>query len=230
MRGLLALPVVAALTVLFGVPAILCSAVGARRRARACTTAWGRSLLRVIGVNVVVVGAAHVPRVPAVYAANHGSVLDFPVLFGHLPVDFRIVHKRSLLLVPIVNLYLKAAGHISIDRANAFRARRSLARAAEKIRAGSSVVVFPEGTRSAHGEVGAFKRGSFLLAVRSGAPVVPLSLAGVKAVIPAGLRGMRRGTVHLIVHPPVATAGRSDADAGALAEEVRRIVAGGCAA
>jgi 1-acyl-sn-glycerol-3-phosphate acyltransferase len=152
------------------------------------------------------------------------------VLFGHLPVDFRIIHKRSLYLVPIINLFLRAGGHISIDRSNAFRARRSLAWAEEKIRGGTSVVVFPEGTRSAHGEVAAFKRGSFLLALRAGAPVVPLSLAGVKACMPAGLRGMRTGTVRLIVHEPLATAGRDEGDAGALAEEVRRIVAAGCAA
>jgi 1-acyl-sn-glycerol-3-phosphate acyltransferase len=229
-RGIVFVPLLAALTVLFGIPAVACCLVGAPRGARQVATAWGRTLLRVMGVRVVLEGVTHLPAGAAVYAANHGSVLDFPVLFGHLPVDFRIVHKRSLYLVPLVNLYLRAGGHIAIDRGNAFSARRSLARAADVIRAGASVVVFPEGTRSAHGEVASFKRGSFLLAVRSGAPVVPLSLAGVKAVMPSGLRGMRPGTVRLVVHPPVATAGRADAEAGALAEEVRRIVAHGCAA
>jgi 1-acyl-sn-glycerol-3-phosphate acyltransferase len=229
-RGVLAVPLLAVLTALFGLPAIACGIVGARRGARRVTTAWARSLLRVVGVSVVVQGARHIPEGPAVYAANHGSVLDIPVLFGHLPVDFRIVHKRSLYLVPVVGLYLYAAGHIGIDRASAFRARQSLRRAAEKIRRGASILVFPEGTRSAHGEVAPFKRGSFVLAVRSGAPIVPLSLAGVKAVMPAGLRGMRPGTVHLIVHPAMPTAGRAPEDAGRLAEEVRRIVAAGCAA
>ena len=226
----MAVPLLAVLTVLFGLPAIACGLLGAHRGARKITTAWARTLLRVMGVKVVVEGAPHLPRGPAVYAANHGSVLDIPVLFGHLPVDFRIVHKRSLYFVPVVGLYLYAAGHIAIDRMSAFRARKSLERAAEKIRRGSSLLVFPEGTRSAHGEVAPFKRGSFVLAVRSGAPVVPLSLAGVKALMPTGLRGMRSGTVHLIVHPPLPTAGRAPGEAGALAEEVRRIVAGGCAA
>lgn len=230
MRGLVAVPLLAVLTVLFGLPAIACGLLGARRGARKITTAWARAILRVMGVKVVIEGAPHLPRGPAVYAANHGSVLDIPVLFGHLPVDFRIVHKRSLYLVPVVGLYLYAAGHIAIDRMSAFRARKSLERAAENIRSGASVMVFPEGTRSAHGEVAAFKKGSFVLAVHSGAPVVPLSLAGVKAVMPTGLRGMRPGTVHLIVHPPLPTSGRAPGDAGALAEEVRRIVAGGCAA
>lgn len=230
MRGLLALPLLFALSIVFGLGAIACSLVGARRRTRRITKAWARALLRVVGVKVVVVGLPHLPPGAAVYAANHGSVLDFPVLFGHLPVDFRIIHKRSLYFVPLINLFLHAGGHIAIDRTNPFRAQRSLVHAAEKIRGGTSVVVFPEGTRSAHGEVATFKRGSFLLAVRSGAPVVPLSLAGVKGVMPAGLRGMRTGTVRLIVHAPVPTAGRAEGEAEALAEEVRRIVAAGCAA
>src|SRR5687768_5850783 len=230
MRGVLALPLLAALSCVFATAAIACSLVGAHRRTRQVNTSWARTLLRIVGVKVVVEGAGHIPPGAAVYAANHGSVLDFPVLFGHLPVDFRIIHKRSLYLVPLINLFLFAGGHISIDRGNAFRARKSLDRAAERIAGGTSVVVFPEGTRSEHGEVGVFKRGSFLLAVRSGVPVVPLSLAGVKTCMPAGLRGMQTGTVRLIVHPPLATTGRSDADAGDFAEEVRRIVAGGCAA
>jgi 1-acyl-sn-glycerol-3-phosphate acyltransferase len=229
-RGLVSAPLLALLTLAFGIPAIALGVLGARRAARRITTAWARALLRVVGVRVVVEGAGHLPGGPAVYAANHASVLDIPVLFGHLPVDFRIIHKRSLLLVPVVGVYLFAAGHVAIDRKNAFRARRSLARAAETIRRGASMIVFPEGTRSAGGEVAAFKRGSFLLAVRTAAPVVPLSIAGVKAVIPRGLRSLRPGTVRLVVHRPLATGGRDERDAGHLAEEVRRIVAGGCAA
>ena len=230
MRGVLAVPLLAVLTALFGLPAIACAVVGARRGARRVTSAWARTLRWVVGVEVTVEGILNLPPGPAVYAANHGSVLDIPVLFGHLPVDFRIMHKRSLWRIPVVGLYLYAAGHIAIDRVSGFRARRALDRAAERIRAGASVLAFPEGTRSAHGEVAPFKRGSFVLAMRAGAPVVPLSLLGVKAVMPTGLRGMKPGTVHLIVHPPLPTAGRAPEGAGALAEEVRRIVAAGCAA
>ena len=98
-----------------------------------------------------------------------------------------------------------------------------------RIRGGTSVAVFPEGTRSREGTVGRFKRGSFLLALEAGVPVVPVSLCGVKRVAPGGLR-VRGGRVRLLVHPPVATAGRGTEQAGALAEEVRRIVMTACEA
>ena len=88
-------------------------------------------------------------------------------------MDFRIVHKRSLYLVPVLGLYLYASGHIGIDRGNAFRARKGLQRAAARVARGPNVVVFPEGTRSPESAVGPFKRGSFVLALEAGVPVVP---------------------------------------------------------
>jgi 1-acyl-sn-glycerol-3-phosphate acyltransferase len=177
---------------------------------------------------VLVHGADNVPRGPAVYAANHGSALDIPILFGHLPAEFRVIHKRSLYRVPVVGQYLYVGGHIGIDRANPFQARKSLERAVDRIRGGTSVVVFPEGTRSPDEKVRPFTRGSFVLAAMAGVPVVPLSLVGVKRVVPGGLLGLNPGTVLLTVHPALPTAGRSVEDAAALADEVRRIVLQGC--
>jgi len=170
------------------------------------------------------------PRGPVIYAVNHGSVLDIPVLFAHLPGSFRIVHKRSLYLLPLIGLYLYSGGHIGIDRGKAFRARKSLDEAARRIAAGTSVAAFPEGTRSADGSVRPFKKGSFVLAIQAGVPVVPVSLSGVKRVAPRGLFRLRPGELAMTLHPPVATAGRCLEEAGALAEQVREIVARGCAA
>jgi 1-acyl-sn-glycerol-3-phosphate acyltransferase len=147
-------------------------------------------------------------------------------VFGYVPVDFKILHKRSLYLIPIVGQYLYTAGHIGIHRGSGFKARRGLARAAARIRGGTSVVVFPEGTRRRGEGVGAFKRGSFVLALEAGVPVVPLSIIGVKRLSFGALR-VRAGQVRLVVHPPVATAGRGAEQAAALAEEVRRIVVAG---
>jgi 1-acyl-sn-glycerol-3-phosphate acyltransferase len=230
LRVLLSVPVALACTVAFALPSIAVGLVDhSGRFARRAAFAWGRLLLMTWGVRVVVAGRENVPAGPAVYAANHGSALDIPILFGHLPVDFRIIHKQSLYYVPVLGAYLYLGGHIGIDRANAFGARRSLARAAERIRRGTSVAVFPEGTRSRDATVRTFKRGSFVLAVSAGVPVVPVSLAGVKRLAPRGLLRMKPGTVRLTIHPAVPTAGRDARDAAELADQVHRVVAAACA-
>jgi 1-acyl-sn-glycerol-3-phosphate acyltransferase len=198
------------------------------RTTRRIGGAWSRLLLRVLRVEVRVSGAAHLPSGPALYAANHGSMLDIFIVFGHLPVDFRIVYKRSLSLLPLVGWAIWLGGHIPIDRGNAFRARRSLRAAAQRIRSGTSVVVFPEGTRSPDSSVRLFKRGSFSLALEAGVPVVPVSLAGVKAVVPKGLASLRPGLVLVGISPPVPVEGRTANEVEAFAEEVRRLVAAGC--
>jgi len=227
LRALVAVPVILVATLVLMGPALL---VGVFDRsghsAHAIARSWARIVLRACGVSVEVEGATPPPG-PALYAANHASALDIPLMFGYLPVSFRIIHKRSLSLVPVIGWFLLLGGHIAIDRGNPFRAKRSLERAAERIRRGTSVAVFPEGTRSRDGQVGHFKRGSFALAASAGAPVVPVSLVGVKDVVPHGVWSVRSGRVRLVVHPAVATQGLSSDAAAALAEEVRMVVARG---
>lgn len=185
------------------------------------TRGWARIVLLCAGVKVQVEGAQHVPAGPAVYAANHVSALDIPLLFACLPADFRIIHKDSLYWAPVIGQYLYFGGHVGVDRKNAFRAKQSLKRAAQRIREGMSVAVFPEGTRSPDGRLQDFKRGTFVLALDAGVPVVPVSLIGVKALVPEGLVRARPGRVILRLHAPVPTSGRS---AEAVAEEVREII------
>jgi 1-acyl-sn-glycerol-3-phosphate acyltransferase len=229
LRFLAACVFAAASTVACGAPAI---AFGLARRlaaARTFTRAWGRGILWVAGVRVEVQGEENVPAGAAVYAANHASALDIPLLFAHLPVDFRIIHKRSLYAVPVIGLYLRVGGHVPVERGRAFQSRRSLEQAAERIRGGTSVVVFPEGTRSRTVGVAPFKRGSFLIAVEAGVPVVPVSLVGVRAILPGG-PVVRPGRVKIVVHPPLPTTGTGPEKASELAERVRRIVAAACEA
>jgi 1-acyl-sn-glycerol-3-phosphate acyltransferase len=222
-------PFAAALTALFGTLAVAGALIDrSGRTTREIGGAWSRGLLRLAHVKVAVSGLEHVPAGPAVYAANHASALDILVVFGHLPVDFRIVYKRSLSLLPLIGWAIWLGGHVPIDRRNAFRARRSLDLAARRIRGGTSVVVFPEGTRSPDGAVRRFKRGSFSLAIDAGVPVVPVSLVGVKSVVPKGFASIRPGRLQVVLAAPVPVAGRRPEDAEALAEEVRRIVAAGC--
>jgi 1-acyl-sn-glycerol-3-phosphate acyltransferase len=231
LRARLGLPLVPLATLAFGLAAIAAGLLDrSGSQARRLAGAWARLVLGACGVRVGLVGRENVPSGPAVYAANHGSALDIPILFGYLPVEFRVIHKRSLYLLPIVGQYLKVAGHIGIDRGRPFQARRSLADAARRIRGGASVVVFPEGTRSPGAEVQPFKRGSFMLAASAGVPVVPVSLVGVKRLAPRGLLRLRSGSVQLKIHAPLRL--EAAADAGQqlerIAAEAQRIVAQGC--
>jgi 1-acyl-sn-glycerol-3-phosphate acyltransferase len=228
LRIALVVPLIVADTLVFSLLAI--GAGPLDRSGKFCSAiarGWARVLLFGLGVRVAVEGSSNLPRGPAVYAANHGSALDILILCGYLPADFRFIHKRSLYLIPVLGWSLWAAGHVGIDRSNPFRARKSLHAAARRIHDGTSVAVFPEGTRSPDAGVRPFKRGSFVLALEAGVPVVPVSLGGVKRVVPRGLSTLRPGTVRLAIHPALSTEGRTVEAAESLAEEVRRVVASG---
>jgi 1-acyl-sn-glycerol-3-phosphate acyltransferase len=225
-----AVPLILIVTLVLGIPALVLGLVDRSGRwPHAIARRWARLVLGACGIHVVVEGAENVPAGPAVFAANHSSALDIPILFGHLPVQFRIIYKRSLSALPLVGWYLYLGGHIAIDRGNPFKARKSLDRAAERIRHGTSVAVFPEGTRGSATTLGIFKRGSFLLAIDAHAPAVPVSLVGVKSVAPHGIATLRPGTVAIRIQPQVPTA-RDREEAEALAAEVREAVLRGCEA
>jgi 1-acyl-sn-glycerol-3-phosphate acyltransferase len=228
LRALVAIPVIGLATLVLGGPALLGGLLDrSGRTPHAIARLWARIITFSCGIHVETQGLASLPE-PAVFAVNHASAFDIPLLFGFLPASFRIVYKRSLSLVPFIGWYLFLGGHVAIDRANPFRAKRSLEKSAERIRRGTSVVVFPEGTRSSDGRVGHFKRGSFSLALDAGVPVVPVSLVGVKDVVPRGVLSVRPGRVGLVAHAPIPTAGLSAEDAMRLAEEARVVVARGC--
>lgn len=183
---------------------------------------WATAILAAAGVRVTLDLRRDLPAGPVVFVSNHVSALDIPILFEALPRPFRIVYKSSLLYVPLMGLFLAAGRHIAIDRSRAFSARRSLAAAARRIHNGVSVALFPEGTRSGDLGMGAFKRGSFKLAVEADVPVVPVSLIGLRKVARGGR--ITPGPVLVRVHEPLATeAGPGAVESlAASAEEVIR--------
>lgn len=159
-------------------------------------------ILRAARVTTATEFMAPLPHTPVVFVSNHVNVLDIPILFAALPRPFRIVYKSSLLYVPLMGLFLAASRHIAIDRSRAFKARRSLAAAARRIRNGVSVALFPEGTRSGDAGMGAFKLGSFKLAIEAQAPVVPVTIIGLGAVM--GRRYLKPGHVRVRIHQALA--------------------------
>lgn len=172
---------------------------------------WSRSLLRICGVRVVLHGAEHIDRTRScIYASNHASMFDIPVVIAGLPDDIRLVYKKELERIPVFGWGLKWGSYIGIDRGRGAEARKSLDEAIEKIRRGASVLLFVEGTRTPDGKLQQFKRGAFHLAARAGVPVVPLTINGSYTIVPKHSLRIRPGTVDLILSPPVTVTGKGD--------------------
>ena len=124
----------------------------------ACARVWSWLILKTSGIRVRVEGLEHVhPGENAIYCANHQSAMDIPVLFVNLPAQFRFVAKRSLFNMPFMGWHLRRSGHIPVDRDRPREALKSMKKAAQEIREGKSVLLFPEGHRSRSGELQPFK-------------------------------------------------------------------------
>jgi 1-acyl-sn-glycerol-3-phosphate acyltransferase len=183
---------------------------------------WSRAVLWVAGVRVNVEARGKlVPGQAYVFMANHLSTVDIWALFVALPVRVRMIAKKQLSRIPLFGWAMLAGRFIFIDRANAIAARRSIDEAKRRIRGGHSVLLFPEGTRSRDGKLGAFKKGGFHLAIDSGVPVVPLAILGTRECMPRDSLLLRAGPVHVVIGEPVPTTGLTDEDRHRLLEKVR---------
>ncbi len=186
---------------------------------------WSWLILTTCGVRVSLSGLENLETERHyIFAANHQSIYDIPILFALLPFSFRILYKESLNRVPFMGWHLYFCGHISVDRSNPVRARQSLERAAKKIKQGTSVVIFPEGTRSKNGSIGRFKQGSFLLAIKSGVPVVPITISESWRIMKRGEVTVHPGTVKVHVERPIPVEELEDGAAIDLAKQVREVV------
>jgi 1-acyl-sn-glycerol-3-phosphate acyltransferase len=137
--------------------------------------------------------------------ANHQSNYDIPVLLGYLPGQFRWLAKAELFKIPIFGRSMRGCGYISIDRFNRQSAIESLNKAADRIKNGASVVIFPEGTRSPDGGIMAFKKGGFVLAIDAGVPIIPVVIDGTRGIMPKKRMLIKPNRVLLKVLPAVET-------------------------
>jgi 1-acyl-sn-glycerol-3-phosphate acyltransferase len=186
---------------------------------------WAWLILKTCGVDVEVEGQQSlVPGRTYVLASNHQSLFDTPIVFAYLPLSFRILYKKSLNRIPFLGWHLFLSGHVGVERENPTRARASLDHAAERIRRGMSVVVFPEGTRSYDGVMRPFRKGSFRLALKAGTPIVPLSISGSYRVMKRGKVTVYPGKVTLRIGEPIAVEGLTEEDAPTLSDRVREVV------
>jgi len=187
---------------------------------------WSRVILGVPGVKLEVKMRAPLePGRPYVFMPNHASMVDIWAVFVAIPASFRFIAKKQLASIPLFGWAMSAGRFIFIDRQNAASARRTMDEASRRIRAGQSVVIFPEGTRTRDGRLMPFKKGGFHLAIDSGAAVVPVAIKGSREVMPRGAALIRAGTVTLEVDAPIPTTGLTTSDRDALIEKVRSRVA-----
>jgi 1-acyl-sn-glycerol-3-phosphate acyltransferase len=222
------IPVIGIYTIVLGTLSLASTFVDRRgRTAHACARVWSWLILATTGVAVDVGGLDRLePARTYVFVANHQSIYDIPVVFASLPFQLRIIAKESLGAFPFLGWHLRRSGHLLVNRRNPDRGG-ILRRWKALVGDGLSLIVFPEGTRSADGQVGEFKPGSFVLAIEAGLPVVPISIDGSRLVMRKGELTARPGRVRLTVHSPIDAAESDVRAARELAARVRAIVAAG---
>ncbi len=193
-----------------------------------CARAWSWLILKTTGVTVRVNGLERLdPSRSYVFASNHQSIYDIPILFASLPFQLRIIAKASLGRIPFMGWHLQRTGHVLVDRSKP--GAGVVKKMARLVAAGHSLIVFPEGTRSTDGTVARFKGGSFLIALEAGLPVVPISVQGSRHVMFRGRLMVCPGNVTITVHEPIETSGLPRDAVRAFSSRVHTVVASAAA-
>lgn len=164
------------------------------------------------------------PRGPYVFVMNHQSMLDIALAFMLIPLNLRFIAKRVLKSVPFLGWYMARTRMVFVDRANRRQALASLAQAGRQIREGASIIAYPEGTRSTGGEILPFKKGTFVIAIEAGVPIVPVAVDGSNFVVPRGSLLMHPHRVRVKIGEPIPTAGLTQDDLEILIRRVRDAV------
>ena len=165
---------------------------------------WCRLLCKLNGVKVEIVGEENIlTDKPQIFVSNHQGYFDIFALSGYLPVQIRWVAKSSLFKIPFMGWAMAASGYIPVERNNRKKSYEAFNKTIEKIKAGNSIIIFPEGTRSEDGKIGPFKKGSNLIAGRSKSPMVPVTIIGSGDIIKKGSAVVTPGLVKVIISPPV---------------------------
>jgi 1-acyl-sn-glycerol-3-phosphate acyltransferase len=186
---------------------------------------WARIILALCRVRLSVRGAERIRSGgPYLFLSNHQSQFDILAVVVALPIQFRILAKKELFYIPIFGWVLKLAGFVGIDRGNREKAIRSLQGAARRLRAGTSLLVYAEGTRSPDGSLLPFKKGGFMLAIEAGVPVVPITIQGSRKILPKGSLRIQPGTITVSVANSVDPRRFTPETKERLMEEVREVM------
>jgi 1-acyl-sn-glycerol-3-phosphate acyltransferase len=165
---------------------------------------WSKYIILPFSARVKIRGLENIPKgKPVIFVSNHQSYLDIPIMLGYLPGSFRFIVKREYFKIPILGIYTKLSGHLSINRQSGPDALKTLQDATNIVKAGKSIIIFPEGTRSLDGKLGRFKRGGFALAFEAGVPIIPMAISGGYKVLRSGTLLLSPGRINLKIGKPI---------------------------
>lgn len=204
MRAYLYLALFIPVTGLIALSASICTLFDSTGRLYAAhARLWARFGLALNNTPVELRGTEHLPDGPFILMSNHQSNFDILALISTIPRRIYWIAKKELFDIPVFGSSMRRGGYIPLDRSDGRKALKSMENAAAIIRQGSSVVMFPEGTRTRNGRLLPFKRGGFMLAVRAGVPVIPATINGSGRVNPGGIIKLNSGSILLTLHPAV---------------------------
>jgi 1-acyl-sn-glycerol-3-phosphate acyltransferase len=186
---------------------------------------WGKIQLATTGTALEIKGLENIdPQKSYILASNHQSTFDIFAFLGYLPIQFRWIAKAELFHTPFMGWAMSRIGYIAIERESPKKAYRSLLQAAERVKNGVSVMIFPEGTRSLDGKLQSFKKGLFLVALKSQAPILPITISGTGKIMQKGDWHFHRGNVRIMIDPPIETTGLPPEKEEELSARVRNVL------
>jgi len=197
------------------------------RRLHWFSRTWSWLIMKTILSPVTVIGLDKIDTTkPHVYAVNHASALDIPVVYVYLPFQFRIAFKKELLAYPVVGWQLRRSGQICIDQQNPSRSIGSIRAALKGLKDGLPLVIFPEGGRTPDGEIKPFLPGAFFLAIKAQVDIVPVALVGTYELLPMDTYHIKCRPLEMRVGEPIPTAGLTIRDMESLSARVQKALEG----
>jgi 1-acyl-sn-glycerol-3-phosphate acyltransferase len=186
---------------------------------------WAQWILGTAMCPVRVVGLDRIDASqPAIYAANHISALDIPLLYANLPFQFRILAKQELFRYPFIGGHLKRSGQFPVDQSNARASIRSLGRAIDGLKSGMPLVIFPEGGRAADGHITPFMSGAFYASIKAQVPIVPMAIVGTFEALPMNTYHIHPRELLLMIADPISPEAYTTRDLDALAAKAQRAI------
>lgn len=221
-------PLIWAYTLVLGTVSLICSLFDRSGRIQhKLARLWSWLIMKTIVSPVTVSGTEYLGGTkPRVYAANHASALDIPILYVNLPFQFRIVFKSELLSYPFVGWHLKRSGQVCINQQNPAASIGAIKSALRSLRSGVPLMIFPEGGRCRDGQLQPFLPGAFFLAIKAQAEIVPVALVGTFDLLPMNTYHIKCQPLEMRVGEPIPTAGLTLRDTEAVSAKVRAAMAG----